>query len=327
MKQSHFDHYLSHDWRLEVYQKDNHEIIKGELTALEGTRKVPILGGIPRFVEFGNYADNFGLQWNLFHSTQLDSHTDKFLTSKRFWNNTRWNPRELYGKTVLEVGSGAGRFTEILLEAGAKVISFDYSNSVEANWQNNQGKGDLFLFQGDIFNLPLQDGIFDFVFCFGVLQHVHDPDRAYRTLFRKIAKGGGRISIDHYLKTHKLLPWNQPKYFWRRWTSTMDPNKLLRIVRFYVPLWLPLDTIIKKIPKLGLQISALLHIPCYNHLGKGFCYKEREEWAILDTFDALGACYDLPKTLDEVRDMVENSEAETEVFYGSNGVVANSVRK
>ena len=54
MKQSHFDHYLAHTWRLEEHQKDNHEIIKGELTALEGTRKVPILGGIPRFVESGN---------------------------------------------------------------------------------------------------------------------------------------------------------------------------------------------------------------------------------------------------------------------------------
>ena len=165
------------------------------------------------------------------------------------------------------------------------------------------------------------------MFCFGVLQHVHDPERAYLTLFSKIAKGGGRISIDHYLKTHKLLPWNQPKYFWRRWTSTMDPNKLLRIVRFYVPLWLPLDTVLKKIPKLGLQISTLLHIPCYNHLVKGFSYQERVEWAILDTFDALSARYDLPKTMEEVRDMVENSKSETEVFYGSNGVVANSVRK
>ena len=107
----------------------------------------------------------------------------------------------------------------------------------------------------------------------------------------------------------------------------MDPNKLLRIVRFYVTLWLPLDTIIKKIPKLGLQISTLTYIPCYNHLVEGLFYQERVEWAVLDTFDALSARYDLPKTLEEVRDMVENSEAETEVFYGSNGVVANSVRK
>ena len=93
MKQSHFDHYLSHAWRLEVHQKDNHEIIKGELTALEGTRKVPILGGIPRFVESGNYADNFELEWNTFPLIQMDIHTGKSLTFNRFWNNTHWKPR------------------------------------------------------------------------------------------------------------------------------------------------------------------------------------------------------------------------------------------
>ena len=71
MKQSHFDHYLSHAWRLEVHQKDSHKIIKGVLTSLDGIRKVPIIGGIPRFVETSNYADNFGLQWNPFHSTPV----------------------------------------------------------------------------------------------------------------------------------------------------------------------------------------------------------------------------------------------------------------
>jgi hypothetical protein len=54
------------------------EVIEGELTALNGEKQVPIRGGIPWFVESSNYADNFGLQWNAFHSTQLDSHTGKF---------------------------------------------------------------------------------------------------------------------------------------------------------------------------------------------------------------------------------------------------------
>ena len=184
----------------------------------------------------------------------------------------------------------------------------------------------MFLFQGDLYDLPLQGGVFDFVFCFGVLQHVPDPDEAYRILFRNVADGG-RISIDYYLKTRKLLPYNQPKYFWRRWTATMDPEKLLRIIRFYMPLWLPVNTILRIIPRIGGRLAALTHIPCWNYIRQGFSYRERLEWAIMDTFDALGARYDQPKTLEEVQAMVNSPEAETDVFYGSNGVVANSVRK
>jgi SAM-dependent methyltransferase len=39
----------------------------------------------------------------------------------------------LAGKHVLEAGCGAGRFTEVLLKAGAYVTSIDLSSAVEAN--------------------------------------------------------------------------------------------------------------------------------------------------------------------------------------------------
>ena len=39
--------------------------------------------------------------------------------------------------TILEVGSGAGRFTEVLVTTGATVISCDLSSAVDANYRNN----------------------------------------------------------------------------------------------------------------------------------------------------------------------------------------------
>lgn len=48
----------------------------------------------------------------------------------------------------------------------------------------------------------------------------------------------------------------------------------------------------------------------------------------MDTFDALGAMYDEPKTLEEIDAMVESAENLTKkVFYGSNGIVANITKK
>ena len=83
----------------------------------------------------------------------------------------------------MEAGSGAGRFTEVLLQTGAEVFSFDYSNAVEANLSNNGEKLNLHLFQGDILNIPFPEEYFDKVICLGVLQHTPDPEKAFISLF------------------------------------------------------------------------------------------------------------------------------------------------
>jgi 16S rRNA A1518/A1519 N6-dimethyltransferase RsmA/KsgA/DIM1 with predicted DNA glycosylase/AP lyase activity len=49
----------------------------------------------------------------------------------------------LLGEIVLEVGSGAGRFTEIILKTGATLFSCDYSDAVEANFENNGSDSNL----------------------------------------------------------------------------------------------------------------------------------------------------------------------------------------
>jgi len=328
MKRTHFDKYLAEDYELKATEINNDTIISGQLLSKRVKHKtVDIVGGIPRFISTENYADNFGLQWNKFKSTQLDSASGIPLTAQRFWSNTKWKAEELSGKTVLEVGSGAGRFTEILLQAGAIVVSFDYSNAVTANYDNNKNKGDLFIFQGDLYDIPFPDGVFDYVFCYGVLQHTPVPTEAYRAIFSKL-RSGGKISIDYYRKMRIPTPWSTPKYIWRPITSRMNPDTLLKIIEAYIPLYLPIDTAIRRIPKLGSRIVALIPIPCWNYIGIGLNKKQRLEWAIMDTFDALGATYDTPKTLEEVKEMVDSPEnKEVDVFYGSNGVVVNVLKK
>ncbi len=326
MKREHFDRYLADGYRLEAAEVSGEEIVEGRLISMGNSEVVPIRGAIPRFVAGDNYAANFGLQWNRFKSTQLDSRSGLPLTANRLWKNTRWSPEELAGKTVLEAGSGAGRFTEILLGAGARVVSFDYSNAVEANFENNRQKGDLFLFQGDIYRLDWPNDYFDYVFCYGVLQHTPDPIAAYQSIFRTL-KPGGKISIDYYRKRRVPTPTSTPKYLWRPITTKMAPEKLLRIVQSYIPWYLPLDSCLRRIPIIGRLIVALIPVPCWNYIGLGLSKQQRLEWAIMDTFDALGAAYDRPMTLGEVRQMVDSgSHREVEVFYGSNGVVANVVK-
>jgi SAM-dependent methyltransferase len=327
MKISHYKEYFSDQYTLEIRQVKEEEIIEGYLINTKNDQNVPITGAIPRFVESQNYADNFAIQWNIFQTTQLDSKSGLNITAQRFWENTKWSKESLSGKTVLEVGSGAGRFTEILLEAGAKVVSFDYSNAVEANSRNNSEKGDLLLFQGDLYNLPFPDHFFDYVFCYGVLQHTPNPDEAYRRIFSKL-NPGGKISIDYYRKYWYPHIYSTPKYLWRPITSRMHPELLYSVIKAYMPWYLPLNTWIRRIPKLGYRLLALIPIPCWNYTELDLTPQKRLEWAIMDTFDALGAKYDFPKTLNEIEKMIESPDnATSEVFYGSNGIVANVSKK
>jgi len=327
MKRSDHDKYFAHRYTLDVHEvdpADAERILRGRLLPLlPGDSTAEIVGGIPRFVPEENYAANFGLQWNTFRSTQLDSRTGLPLSANRFWSNTRWHPDELAGKTVLEVGSGAGRFTEILLGAGACVASVDYSAAIEANHSSNGSSGDALFAQADLYDLPFADASFDFVFCYGVLQHTPDPDLAYRRIFAKL-RPGGRLSIDYYRKFHLPNVWATPKYLWRPFVKDMEPARLLRLVQGYLPLWFPVDNAIRHIPRLGPGLLAFVPIPCWNYVGSGLSYAQRKEWAVLDTFDALGAAYDEPRTREEVAMMVASTDnAVVDVFHGGNGVVAN----
>ncbi len=104
------------------------------------------------------------MQWNTFSKTQLDSHSGHPISANRFWEATGWKPSDLAGQRVLDVGCGAGRFAEVALEAGAEVVALDYSNAVDACYENLGRSERLLVVQGDVYSLPFRKGDFAFVY-------------------------------------------------------------------------------------------------------------------------------------------------------------------
>jgi uncharacterized protein YbaR (Trm112 family) len=86
--------------KLEVTEAhfNNDAIESGWLITPDGKYRYPIKNFVPRFVPESNYADNFGMQWNKFSRTQLDSYTGHPISSNRFFNATKWTPSQLAGK-------------------------------------------------------------------------------------------------------------------------------------------------------------------------------------------------------------------------------------
>ena len=79
------------------------------------------------------YADSFGREWNKFSRVQSDKNL-KIPTSRRRLENLLGFPLEmLRGKTVLEIGSGAGRFTPLLAKYAKNVVSTDLSEAIFIN--------------------------------------------------------------------------------------------------------------------------------------------------------------------------------------------------
>ncbi|MEX2642688.1 MAG: class I SAM-dependent methyltransferase [Acetobacterales bacterium] len=288
-----------------------------------GSARIPVTDGVARFRTDDGYAKSFALQWHSFRTTQYDRSTRTSLTGERYLRETGWPATGLAGELILEAGCGAGRFTEILAATGGSILAIDFSSAVDVAAEQNRDCVNVAFAQADILDLPYPDGVFDRVFCHGVLQHTPDPAVAFRSLHR-VLRPGGRMSIDVYAKDGRIRPWKS-KYLWRPITTRMDPDRLLAFLRWFIPKWLPFDTVIKRTPVLGTYVGAI--VPCWNYFYTDLPHPQKVEWAVLDTFDALSATYDLPVRLGEVRHWFDSlGYRDVEVREGGNGIVGNAVK-
>ncbi|MCP3671480.1 MAG: methyltransferase domain-containing protein, partial [Gammaproteobacteria bacterium] len=198
-------------------------ICTGWLVAKNGGYRYPIRDYIPRFVAEDNYANNFGMQWNKFGQTQLDSYSGHPISTDRFWRATGWSSEDIAGKWMLDAGCGAGRFAEVALNAGAKVVALDYSSAVDACYRNLKQHPNFHVVQGDIYNLPFAMDFFPFVYSLGVLQHTPDVANAFAALPPVVTKGG-RICVDFYWKRVRSML--HARYVFRPITKHIPQQKL-----------------------------------------------------------------------------------------------------
>jgi SAM-dependent methyltransferase len=298
---------------------------EGEKLVSSNGATFPIVRHIPRFVSTNNYADAFGSQWNRFPRTQLDSHSGLSLSEDRLARCMRGHLPEVRDRQVLEAGSGAGRFTEVLLKHGAMLDSFDYSNAVDANFANNGASERLALAQGDIRQPPFPAASYDFVVCLGVIQHTPDPEESIRSLWRMV-KPGGSLVIDHYrwkLRNYLPPPIGVGGNAYRRYFLRLPGSQRFTAVKRVFDFWFPLVWRFRKSKLLQFVIARFTPIVnYYPHFG----LKDRDmyyEWMLLDTHDAMTDVYKHRRTLRSIRRTLEALGAvNISVTKGGNGIEA-----
>jgi len=260
------------------------EILEGTLRSPSG-EEFPVTRGVPRFIRNESYVSTFGIQWNRFSRTQLDSACQGSESHDVFYQKTGWSLESLKGCTVLEGGCGMGRFLEVASESASTVVGVDMSQAVDAAFANMREKAHVHIVQADIFSLPFRENSFNRIYSIGVLHHTPDPPRAFLALVPLLEKGG-EISVWVYGKKirNPLALFISDSF--RLVTIRLPSSVLLKLAWCAVPLGY-----LHRVPLLGPLVSTLL--PVSNH--------GNPAWRWLDTFDGYSPRYQFKYSQQEVR--------------------------
>ncbi|MGC1649516.1 MAG: class I SAM-dependent methyltransferase [Candidatus Sulfotelmatobacter sp.] len=259
--------------------------------------KYPRVNGVVRFVDVEHYIGSFGFQWNIFRQTQLDNEASRRSESD-LQRRTRFEPEDLKGKLVLDVGYGMGRFAEVAIRWGPHVVGIDLSLAAEVTAENLKDQQAVF-FQADLFELPFAAESFDLIYSIGVLHHTPDCERAFEMLPR-LLKPGGRIAIWLYGKYNN---WYKMSAVYRKVTRRMSPRLLHKLRHGVIPLC-GVQRMLEKTPLVGRPASgALAYMIPMSH-------NPDPKWRVLDTFDWYSPWYQSEHTYEEVFPWFEDCRLE-----------------
>jgi 2-polyprenyl-3-methyl-5-hydroxy-6-metoxy-1,4-benzoquinol methylase len=292
----------------------------------------PIVNSIPRFASETGYVRSFGLQWNAYRTAQLDSFNGTTISRQRLERMLGDHLNTLKDKQVLEAGCGAGRFTELLLAAGADVFAADLSDAVEANYDNCSRYPNYYVCQADILLLPVWPAQFDVVVCIGVVQHTPNPEETMRALCSYL-KPGGILIMDHYTHGYAMTC---SRRILRSWLLRMSPDFSLVFCKLLVSLMWPMHRVLWKLRsrltarigrRIFLRLSPVLdyleYQEVYPHLGE----EKIRTWAMLDTHDTLTDFYKHLRSAEEISQHLRAcGMIDIEPVYAGNGVEVRARR-
>lgn len=279
-----------------------------------------VVADIPRFAKDGSYASLFGDQWKQYKKTQLDSYSGSPITENRLNRCLGDLKDKLKDKLVLEAGCGAGRFTEVLLKKGARLVSSDLSSAVEVNAENFPLSDHHLVIQADINDMPFADESFDVVVCLGVIQHTSDTEKTIEDLY-KLVKKGGTLVIDHY--TYDRSNYFRLAPLYRRMLRKKTAAYTIPYTQKLVKRYLPWHKRFAKNKLLSVLLNRVSPVITYYNAFPELNDAQQEEWALLDTHDSLTDWNKRFRNKEQITATLKSLGA-TDIWceYGGNGVEA-----
>jgi len=134
-----------------------------------------------------------------------------------------------FNKSFIEIGSGTSQLSHYLATGtNNKIYAFDPTETalrLGYNFASENNINNVTFINADIFDDVLEDEIFDFVWCSGVLHHTKDPFLGFK-IIQKSLKPNGYILIGLYNKYGRFRTFVRQilyKIFGRKLIMFMDP--------------------------------------------------------------------------------------------------------
>lgn len=266
---------------LKLFSKNSEEILDG-IFGCERSHYYPIIDGIPRLLEIKSllefvdnsrlnifinmyfkdipviFVDNIRKQKDACKSVDVNTagfyadmwrryDTDFDVYDDREFRRLTGNYlpfKSLKNMSVIDVGSGGGRYVKPLLLAGVEeIICMDLGDAITLAYRKYRHEKRVLCIQADIHRLPFEN-YFDFVLCIGVLQHLQDSSSGFAQLVKLVNQRGqvfvwvyGNSSIKNILivlrKACRKLSW---AWLW----NLSGFFAALRWAASKLPVWLPM---------------------------------------------------------------------------------------
>ena len=141
------------------------------------------------------------------------------------------------GGRIAEIGAGFGRLVE-LYQGYEQIVLFDYSRSLLQNAAKRLGTDKRIVFvAGNIYEMPLADGVLDTLVMVRVMHHLADVPRALAQLKRLLHQDS--VAILEYANKRNLksiLRWMVRKQEWSPWQQ--QPLEFVALNFDFHPSWM-----------------------------------------------------------------------------------------
>lgn len=258
----------------------------GKINALIGCADLPIsVRRSEQAPDFEYIRRSFTKEWDLF-----DYAGDKTWgwtleeRKKVFLDDVFLTQAELHGKLILDAGCGNGTLTAALASLGAEVVGIDLNDGLGlANQNKERHAGEyrtrVHFVQGNLGPAPLKPGVFDLIYCSGVIHHTPNSKATFEDLV-PLVKNGGRLYVWVYRK--RSFPVRAFFAAGRKLKNFVSRNSLMNICRAIAPSY-----------KLATSALNALRISRFR--------KRNCREITLDLFDAFAPQYNHWHTEEEVR--------------------------
>lgn len=170
-------------------------------------------------------------------------------------NTLQLLPEEVNGKIILDAACGPGKYAEILINRGAKIIGFDFSPKMIALAKNRNTKGTFFVHDLSDKLTMINDKLCDIVLCTLALHYIENWNSTIIEFHRVLKKDGILvISIEHpffdfmLYNSTKYFEIENAKYIWKGFGQPTEVNSFRR----------PLNECITPLTDNGFYIDKLV---------------------------------------------------------------------